>query len=92
MKNTAWVGLGDGTTVIGSGISLDGRHGHPNHLFHLIPKTKPYDLAMRCDTDGNVPQIQFNNDGVWHDFAPGGRTALKAGPWFPYLKLNKRDA
>ena len=24
---------------------------------------------------------------MWHDFAPEGRAALKAGPWFPYLVL-----
>ena len=90
-KNTAMVALGsNGSTTIHSGISLDGKgHAHTGHLGPLLPKTLPYDLALRCDTDGNVPQIQFNNDGVWHDFAPEGRAGLKAGPWFPYLKLNK---
>ena len=34
----------------------------------------------------NVPQIQFNDDGVWHDFAPN-RVAPKAGPWVPWLYL-----
>jgi hypothetical protein len=34
-----------------------------------------------------VPQIQFNDDDVWHDFAPD-RAALKAGPWFPHLRLD----
>ena len=34
-----------------------------------------------------MPQIQFNDDSVWHDFAPEGGTALKAGPWFPFLQL-----
>ena len=36
--------------------------------------------------DGNLPQIQFNDDSVWHDFAPD-RAAVKAGPWFPFLQL-----
>jgi hypothetical protein len=38
----------------------------------------------------HVPQIQFNDDDVWHDFAPD-RAALKAGPWFPYLALGSAD-
>jgi hypothetical protein len=45
-------------------------------------------MALRVDHD--VPQVQFNEDGVWHDFAPdqgAGRKALKAGPWFPFLVL-----
>jgi hypothetical protein len=32
----------------------------------------------------SVPQVQFNEDGVWHDFASDeeqGRTALNAGLW-----------
>ena len=33
-----------------------------------------------------MPQIQFNDDDVWHDFAPD-RAALKAGPWFPCVQL-----
>ena len=41
---------------------------------------------MRCEAVSNVPQIQFNDDDVWHDFAPD-RAALKAGPWFPCLML-----
>ena len=35
-----------------------------------------------------MPQLRFNEDGQWHDFAPEGGTGLKAGPWFPYLMLN----
>ena len=34
-----------------------------------------------------MPQLRFNEDGQWHDFAPEGGTGLKAGPWFPYLEL-----
>ena len=47
------------------------------------PSTWP--CAAR-QTVSNVPQIQFNDDDVWHDFAPD-RVALKAGPWFPFLQL-----
>jgi hypothetical protein len=96
-EGTAGVWLGDGTAFINAGLSLDGqRHFHSRHLSSHVPKTAPFDVALRCDPDGDVPQVQFNEDGVWHDFAPdhqegegGGRrrTALKAGPWFPYLHL-----
>jgi hypothetical protein len=86
-KSTAGVNLNKGTTVIHSDISRDGQpHIHLGHLQDYIPKTLPYDLALRISKDGNVPQIQFNDDAVWHDFAPD-RAALKAGPWFPYLQL-----
>ena len=34
-----------------------------------------------------MPQLRFNEDGEWHDFAPEGGTGLKAGLWFPYLQL-----
>ena len=85
-KSTAWVRLTDGTTDINSDISEDGqRHCHDDHLGPHIPEA-PFDLAVRCEAVSNVPQIQFNDDNVWHDFAPD-RAALKAGPWFPYLEL-----
>ena len=85
-ESTAWVCLGDGTTNIDTGISLDGEeHFHPDHLEDHIPETKPYDVALRVTKDGNLPQIQFNDDSVWHDFAPEGGDALNAGPWFPFL-------
>ena len=53
----------------------------------------PFDLALRCEALSNVPQIQFNDDGVWHDFAGPRkpRVALIAGPWFPYLRLMGAD-
>ena len=87
-ESTAWVKLLNGTTRIGSDISRDGEeHVHPGHLKDYIPKTLPYDLALRINKDGNVPQIQFNDDAVWHDFAPD-RVALKAGPWFPFVQLH----
>jgi hypothetical protein len=38
-----------------------------------------------------MPQLRFNEDGQWHDFAPEGGTGLKAGPWFPYLVLFPGD-
>jgi hypothetical protein len=80
------VGLCDGSTIICTEISEDGQHHyHQGHLRPHIPEA-PFDLAVRCEAVSNVPQIQFNDDDVWHDFAPG-RAALKAGPWFPYLQL-----
>jgi hypothetical protein len=84
--------LGSGSTAIHSDISQDGQqHDHWGHLKDYTPKTLPYDVALRINKDGNVPQIQFNDDAVWHNFAPD-RVALKAGPWFPYLELfNARD-
>ena len=90
-KSTARVFLSDGTTAILSDISPDGGYYyHDRHLKELLPKTKPYDVALCINRDGNLPQIQFNDDGVWHDFAPD-RVGLKAGPWFPYLMLGPGD-
>jgi hypothetical protein len=84
--------LYNGETYILADISQDGKqHRHEDRLKDHVPKTKPYDVALRCDKDGNVPQIQFNDDSVWHDFAPEGRTGLKAGPWFPFLALSEGD-
>ena len=88
IKSTAGVSLSTGTTVIDSDISSDGEfHYHPDHLKGYIPKTLPYDVALRINKDGNVPQIQFNDDSVWHDFAPD-RAAVKAGLCFPFLQLD----
>jgi hypothetical protein len=85
-KSIAFVALGCGSTDIYPAISQDGQeHYHGGHLRPHIPEA-PFDLAVRCEAVSNVPQIQFNDDGVWHDFAPD-RAALKAGPWFPYLEL-----
>jgi hypothetical protein len=91
--STAWVHLGGGTTCIFSGLSLDGQeHSHSSRLARYLPNELPFDLALHCDPESNVPQVQFNEDGIWHDFAPQGRkTALKSGPWFPYLVLNECD-
>ena len=83
VNSTARVNLSTGTTVIRSDISRDGeRHAHHGHLKDYIPKTLPFDVALRISKDANVPQIQFNDDAGWHDFAPD-RAAVKAGPWFP---------
>ena len=91
-ESTACVALYSGTTDIGTGISSDGEeHCHLGHLRPHIPETKPYDVAIRISKDGNLPQIQFNDDSVWHDFAPEGGTALKAGPWFPFLWLEEDE-
>ena len=48
-----------------------------------ILNTTPYELSLRCEVGSNVPQIQFNDDGTWHDFAP---VAMKQGS----LKLGHR--
>ena len=90
-KSTAWVRLGCGMTFIHPDISQDGRqHFHGGHLGPHIPEA-PFDLAVRCEAVSNVPQIQFNDDDVWHDFAPD-RAAMKAGSWFPFLQLRSADA
>ena len=73
-KSSAWVDLSNGTTDIQPGISedqeyneaiqfkLNVEHRHPRRLKDLIPKTLPYDLALRIDKNGNLPQ-RFNEDG-----------------------------
>jgi hypothetical protein len=69
-KSTAWMDLHDGTTRIFSGLSQDAQdHSHLSHVGPYIPKA-PFDLALRCEAVSNVPQIQFNDDNVWHNFAP----------------------
>ena len=67
-KSTAVVMLFNGTTVIRSDISEDGEHHrHYGLLEDYIPKTHPYDLALRINKDGNMPQLRFNEDGQWHN-------------------------
>ena len=91
-KSAACMDLSTGSMVICSDISEDGeQHIHPGLLKDYIPKTLPYDLALRINKDGNMPQLRFNEDGEWHDFAPEGGTGLKAGPWFPFLCLYPGD-
>ena len=85
-SSTAYVELANGTTFTRFDISEDGRHHYYESLLKdYIPKTLPYDVALRITKDGSSPQIQFNDDAVWHDFVPEGGAALKAGPWYPYL-------
>jgi hypothetical protein len=86
--DTARLRLGRGTAGIFKDLSADNREKWSvSHLASHIPKTAPYDLALRCEAVSNVPQIQFNDDDVWHDFAPD-RAALKAGPWFPLVGMD----
>ena len=67
----ALVLLTGGTTAILSDISEDGEeHFHHDLLKDRIPKTLPYDLALRINKDGNMPQLRFNEDGQWHAFVP----------------------
>jgi hypothetical protein len=93
MYSLARVRLDDGYTYIFPDISLDGEaspeQDHLNQLLPHIPEIKPYQLALRIEKESNVLQLQFNDDGVWHDFVPEGKGALKAGPWFPYLVLDE---
>ena len=98
--------IATGSTCINSDLSLDGKKhmamdhlpipgnefGEDGYLIHR-ENWEPLHLALRVDKESHVPQVQFNKDGVWHEFAPGGAgAALKGeGPWFPYLRLAKRD-
>jgi hypothetical protein len=89
-QSTAWVSLGCGTTCIYADISLDGQdHFHSSYLQPHLPKTASFNLALRCGQGGNMPQIQFNDDGVWHNFVPQGDVSLKEGPRFPFLQLEE---
>ena len=63
-----------GSTCILSDISEDGKYKSGRIPKDQIPKTLPYDLALRINKDGNMPQLWFNEDGEWHDFAPEGGT------------------
>ena len=99
--STAGVWLDSGTTVLRSEISSDGqRHYHPDHLRDFIPKTVRFDVALRCETISNVPQIQFNEDGVWHDLGTqrmavklstsrvaAEHCTAKSHSWYPCLAL-----
>jgi len=104
----AWMSLDCGTTHIDSDMSQDGEtHDAYEHLQRDIPSNtfdedgdvvwgdeepEPFLLALRVDRGSNMPQVQFNDDGMWHSFSTGGPgAALKgAGPWYPYLRLYKR--
>ena len=70
------------------------------------PGTAPATSTWPCvarQSATRVPQVQFNDDDVWHDFAfrptgewhdgewhDGEQAALKAGSWFPCLELGAR--
>jgi hypothetical protein len=85
--NIAWAST---STAIGRHelvVRNEQNHIHLNHLRPHIPKTAPYTLALRVHPDGKMPQIQFNEDGMWHNFVPEDRTALAVGPWFSHLNL-----
>ena len=78
-KSTARVDLDDGTTATGSDISEDSEeHAHLALLKDYIPKTLPYDLALHITKDGNMPQLRFNENGQWHNFAPEDGTGLNS--------------
>jgi hypothetical protein len=101
IESSVWVVLSSGTTAIHPDASYEGwvfdergyqiaggaTNVHYGLLYDYTPKTFPYDLALRINKDGNMPQLRCNEDGEWHDFAPEGETGLKAGPWFPFLLL-----
>ena len=88
-RSSAYVHLGSGTTFIRRLLSEDGRlHCHQTLLQSKIPKTTPYEVALRCEVGSNVPQIQFNDDGTWHDFAPAAKQGYKAPGFSPALAWN----
>jgi hypothetical protein len=106
-KSRAVVALSNGTTTINAAIAADGKlHRYPAHLERHIPETMPYDVALRCNPNGKVPQIQFtkyshhgagsgcavspDGDGIWLDFAPGS-IALRGNYWFPYVQMCDGD-
>ena len=41
-----------------------------NHIPEDV--VQPYDVEIRINEDGNLPQIQFSEEGAWHYFAPNG--------------------
>ena len=78
-QSCAWFDLDDGTTSIYSEISEDGNSNyHPGHLKKDIPTTVNA-LALRVNN--NMPQIQFNNVGKWHDFG----NSLITTEWYPSM-------
>lgn len=81
----------DIVSVYSGRILHSGQHFSRGHNIRPHTPQAPFDLALRCAAVSNMPQIQFNDDGVWHDFAPEGRTALMPGPWFPGLILRPGD-
>jgi len=89
-ESTVRVDLTSGLVYIFSDITESGKnyqYSRPlvNHLRKHMPYAS-YNLSLRCEKGTNIPQIQFNNNNMWHNFAPG-ECALKAEPLFPYLML-----
>ena len=61
VKSTAGVSLINGSTIILSAISQDGQqHIHSHHIKDYIPKTLPYDVALRIMHKGR----QRSSDSV----------------------------
>jgi hypothetical protein len=59
--NSAWIGLGTATAFVLSGMSDDGLdHRQYDSLRRLLPAAPSYEVGLRFDPDGNVPQVQFN--------------------------------
>ena len=86
-RSTSWVSLGNGNAYIMAALGKEGVfRSHVSQLHPYASRGALNDVSLRCDPKGNVPQIQFNEDGVWHDWIKD-RAALKAGPWFPYLQM-----
>jgi hypothetical protein len=86
-RSTSWVSLGNGNAYIMAALGEEGVfRSHVSQLHPHASHGALNDVSLRCDPNGNVPQIQFNEDGVWHDWFKD-RAALKAGPWFPYLQM-----
>jgi hypothetical protein len=68
-ENRAMVKLSDGSSQISASLSLDGQGHRGCFLRPYFPEQVPFDLALRVDPDGNVPQVEINEDG-WHDWFP----------------------
>ena len=63
-KSTARVALSSGTTAINPDISKDGeQHHHSGLLKDYIPKTLPYDLALRINKVGNCHSFGSTRTG-----------------------------
>jgi hypothetical protein len=87
------VSLGDGTTAIGSGLSVDGKyHVLSRHLYSHLPKTAPFNVAVRCNGMNHSPAIMFSgDDGMWSDWLdfvpPEKMSPAEARLFFPHLQL-----
>merc|ERR1711871_1134880 len=83
-----YLGLDDGSSTMGMHMSMDGKsHDLEGTVLNHVPVAYPYDVALRCNKITNSPQVQFNDDDVWHNLGP----EMKAGPWFPCVALDDGD-